>query len=234
MTGFKDRDDLPFFEKVLTSVTVRVLRDGQWVTLSSNDADGTAPGQEKHGFELIRQTDPGFDEQDFRDRVAWMFVKVHHAITDQDLSRIRDFTDDRARLSLQRQIDSLASEGHVSLLKNLQIEQMYPLSVQQDGPVQRIVIHIVASGSPSVVERASGRLVLPETNGDGIVRRRFTESWILQRQSGDASAPPRPPLHRCPFCGGPVQENKRYVCTYCGTDLRGPEREWTILSVEKG
>jgi hypothetical protein len=217
-----------------------------WLDISVSIGDSTERGlplgpgplvphvaPEKFGFELIRETDPDFDEQDFRDRVAWMFVKVHHALTDQSLERIREFTDDRAMLALQRRIEGLSSKGHVRLFKNLRIDSIRLISVKRVGETQQVVLHIVAKAAPSVVERASGRLVLPDTNGDGITLRRFTEAWVLSRPVGTRTAV-RPPLHKCPFCGGPVEENKRYVCTYCGTDLRGPEREWTILSAESG
>lgn len=119
------------------------------------------------------------------------------------------------------------------MFKGLRIEKLLPLSVSLEGTTQRVVLHIVASAAVGVVESGSGRLALPDTNGDGVLRRQFTEAWVVSRPAGVKSVP-RPPIHKCPFCGGPVEQDRRYVCTYCGTDLRGPEREWTILSIERG
>ena len=119
---------------------------------------------------------------------------------------IREFTDDRAMLALQRRIDGLASKGYVQLLKNLRIDSIRLISVKRVGETQQSVLHIVTSAAPSVVERSSGRLVLPDTNGDGITLRRFTEAWVLSRPVG-ARIAVRRAVHQCPFCGGPVEEN---------------------------
>lgn len=187
-------------------------------------AGGAAPT-----FDLLRRDDPDFDEQDFRDLVAWLVMKVHHAITDRSLDRIRDHIDDRALASLQARIDASARVGHVETVKDLRVEGIDLVSVTRDGPTQRVVLHVTASATTSVTEEASGRLVAPDIHGDGAERRRFVEVWTLARSVGTTTTTRKPPL-RCPYCGAPIVENRRYVCAYCRADLRGPQREWTILT----
>jgi hypothetical protein len=172
------------------------------------------------GLNGLAESDPSFSASRFVNRVTEMFVTVARAVSDKDVSRVRDFTDDRAYTYLQSRLD-YGVQFHE---EELRVDRVDPLVVSVSGAVQQVSVRIHASAVP---------IGAPGNRG---LRRAIQEYWTLVRQR-PADPMPSSVSTKCPQCGAPIRAGNAVDCAYCGVRLAhaddSSEGQWFILSIER-
>ena len=129
----------------------------------------------------IRQMDPTFDEQRFKDQCMDHFFKVQGAWANRDLSTIRTSLTDEMFGILQRDADDLKGKKQINRLENIAVRTVEITEVWQEAGKDFITVRICANLLDYTVDEASGQ-VLSGSKTDPV---KFDEYWTFTRPVGN-------------------------------------------------
>jgi predicted lipid-binding transport protein (Tim44 family) len=107
----------------------------------------------------IRQMDPAFDEQRFKDQCMDNFFKVQGAWANLDLSTIRTFLTDEMFGILQRDADDLKRKKQINHLENIAVRTVDITEVWQEAGKDFITVRFCANLLDYTVDEASGQVL---------------------------------------------------------------------------
>jgi len=154
---------------------------------------GSAPTAPAHGepqrpesdaaadLSHIRQMDPSFDEQLFKDQGMDNFFKVQGAWANRDLSTIRTSLTDEMFGILQRDADDLKSKKRINRLENIAVRTVDITEAWQEAGMDFITVRFCANLLDYTVDEASGQ-VLAGSKTDPV---KFDEYWTFTRPVGN-------------------------------------------------
>ena len=133
------------------------------------------------GLAHIRQMDPAFDEQRFKDQCMDHFFKVQGAWANRDLSTIRTSLTDTIFGILQGDADDLKRKKQINRLENIAVRTVEITEVWQEAGQDFITVRFYANLLDYTVEEASGQ-VLAGSKTDPV---KFDEYWTFARPVGN-------------------------------------------------
>jgi len=183
--------------------------------------------QRLQAVDSLRSDDPGFDEQQFYDRVSQAFVQIQDAWSQQDLSSVRAFVSDgiyeRFSLQFMEQRD-FRYRPHVS---DVVIHKMLLAQVNRDDFFDLVTVRIQASCVSYRVSLDEGKFVSGNRASET-----FVEYWTFLRRRG-VQTKDRPGLieGNCPNCGNEIQLNQSSKCQSCDSLLRSGQYDWVMSEI---
>jgi predicted lipid-binding transport protein (Tim44 family) len=129
----------------------------------------------------IRQMDPAFDEQRFKDQCMDNFFKVQGAWANRDLSTIRIFFTNEMFGIIQQDADDLKKKKQINRLENIAVRTVDITEVWQEAGKDFITVRFCANLLDYTVDEASGQ-VLAGSKTDPI---KFDEYWTFTRPVGN-------------------------------------------------
>jgi len=133
------------------------------------------------GLAHIRQMDPAFDEQRFKDQCMDNFFKVQGAWANRDLSTIRtSFTDEMFGI-IQQDADDLKKKKQINRLENIAVRTVDITEVWQEAGKDFITVRFCANLLDYTVDEASAQ-VLAGSKTDPV---KFDEYWTFTRHVGN-------------------------------------------------
>jgi predicted lipid-binding transport protein (Tim44 family) len=133
------------------------------------------------GLAHIRQMDPAFDEQRFKDQCMDNFFKVQGAWANRDLSTIRaSFTDEMFGI-IQQDADDLKKKRQINRLENIAVRTVDITEVWQEAGKDFITVRFCANLLDYTVDEASAQ-VLAGSKTDPV---KFDEYWTFTRPVGN-------------------------------------------------
>jgi predicted lipid-binding transport protein (Tim44 family) len=133
------------------------------------------------GLAHIRQMDPAFDEQRFKDQCMDNFFKVQGAWANRDLSTIHTSLTDEMSGILQRDADDLKRKKQINRLENIAVRTVDITEVWQEAGKDFITVRFCANLLDYTVDEASGQ-VLAGSKTDPV---KFDEYWTFTRPVGN-------------------------------------------------
>ena len=133
------------------------------------------------GLTHIRQMDPTFDEQLFKDQSMDSFFKVQGAWANRDLTTIRSSLTDEMFGILQRDADDLKNKKQVNRLENIAVRKVDITEVWQEAGKDFITVRFCANLLDYTVDEASGQVL----SGSKTEPVRFDEYWTFTRPVGN-------------------------------------------------
>jgi predicted lipid-binding transport protein (Tim44 family) len=133
------------------------------------------------GLAYIRQMDPAFDEQRFKDQCMDNFFKVQGAWANRDLSTIRTTLTDAMFGILQQDADDLKRKKQINRLENIAIRTVEITEVWQEAGQDFITVRFYANLLDYTIEEASGQ-VMVGSKTDPV---KFDEYWTFTRPVGN-------------------------------------------------
>jgi predicted lipid-binding transport protein (Tim44 family) len=130
---------------------------------------------------LIRQMDPAFDEQRFKDQCMDNFFKVQGAWANRDLSTIRTSLTDEMFGILQRDADDLKRKKQINRLENIAIRTVDITEVWQETGKDFITVRFCANLLDYTVDEVSAQVVA----GSKTDPVKFDEYWTFTRPMGN-------------------------------------------------
>jgi predicted lipid-binding transport protein (Tim44 family) len=132
------------------------------------------------GLSNIRQMDPAFDEQRFKDQSMDNFFKVQGAWANRDLSTIRTSLTDEMFGILQGDADDLKRKKQINRLENIAIRTVDITEVWQEAGKDFITVRFCANLLDYTVDEASAQVLA----GNKIDPVKFDEYWTFTRTVG--------------------------------------------------
>jgi predicted lipid-binding transport protein (Tim44 family) len=133
------------------------------------------------GLAYIRQMDPAFDEQRFRDQCMDHFFKVQGAWANRDLSTIRTSLTDEMFGILQGDADDLKRKKQINRLENIAVRTVEITEAWQEAGKDFITVRFCANLLDYTVDEASVQ-VLAGSKTDPV---KFDECWTFTRPVGN-------------------------------------------------
>jgi len=135
------------------------------------------------GLRYIRQMDPGFDENRFRDTCMDMFFKLQGAWGARDISPVRGLLTDEVHRTIQADADRLKSERKINKLDNIAVRSTDIVEAWQESGRDYITVRFYANLVDYTVDEDTGQV----TSGSKTEPVKFEEYWTFTRQVGNNS-----------------------------------------------
>ena len=143
---------------------------------------GTAPSGTdlEQGLRYVRQMDPYFDEQKFRDLCMDSFFKIQGAWTGRDATSVRNLLTAEMYKTIQADADRLRSEKKVNRLENIAVRSVEITEAWQEQGQDYITVLFSANLLDYVTDETSGQVV----SGSKTDPVKFEEYWTFTRPVG--------------------------------------------------
>ena len=133
------------------------------------------------GLGYVRQMDPGFDEQIFKDQRLDSFFKVQGAWANRDMSTIRSMLTDEMHRILQGDADDLRRKKQINRLENIAVRAVEISEVWQEAGKDFITVRFYANLLDYTTDEMSGAIV----SGSKTEPVKFEEFWTFTRPVGN-------------------------------------------------
>jgi len=133
------------------------------------------------GLGHIRQMDPAFDEQRFKDQCMDNFFTVQGAWANRDLSTIRNMLTDEMYRILQDGADELKQKRRINRLENIAVRSVEPSEAWQEAGNDFITVRFYANLLDYTIDETTGEVVSGSKTGPV----KFEEFWTFTRPVGN-------------------------------------------------
>lgn len=179
----------------------------------------------------LKQKDPSFDEQNFKDKAGTAFQKVQYAWEKKDMEIARAFVTDSIMQRYTVQLQQLKDKHWTNKMENLAVGSTEIAEVAQDEKFDKITVRISASAADYTVDDATGKIV----KGSQALAH-FTEYWtFIRSKSAHTDANKSLKDSKCPSCGASLEVSATGKCNYCGSVVTSGEYDWVLSEItQKG
>jgi predicted lipid-binding transport protein (Tim44 family) len=128
----------------------------------------------------VRQSDPSFNEQTFKDMAMDVFFKIQGAWTERNPGLVRSLLTDEMFNALGKDAEELKRERKFNKLDNIAVRSVDITEDWQEPGVDFITVKFYANLLDYVVDEASGQVV----SGSKTQPVKFEEYWTFTRRTG--------------------------------------------------
>ena len=195
---------------------------------TADGVTGQTANTVESGLAQIKQTDPEFNEQIFKDKAQNAFFKIQEAWEKQEINIARPFVSDSIMQRYTTQISDLKSRGEKNVLENIVIGNMDIVDVKNDNAFNYIKLQINASCADYTVD-SQGKMISGSKNNEG-----FTEFWTFIRTvAAKTDANKQLKDNKCPNCGAPLEVNATGQCNYCSAVVSSGQYDWVLSQIDQ-
>lgn len=134
----------------------------------------------ERGIGYVRQMDPSFDEQKFKDQCMDIFFRIQGAWASRDMSSVSDILTSEMYDILQGEAEKMKTEKKINKLDNIAVRSVDITEVWQESGQDYITMKFFANLLDSTVDETTGQL-LSGSRTDPI---KFVEYWTFTRPVG--------------------------------------------------
>lgn len=171
------------------------------------------------------QRNPGFDQQQFFNKVGTAFNEIQLAWMNQDLSKVRRWISDGVWQRFHTQFVMMQALGQRNTMSDIRIQKLVIDQVHRDGNYDIIDVGIHFTMEDNFITDK-----FPELNQEGFLEN--VEYWSFIRKSGVKE---KDMFHsqNCPNCGGQLPEKTGEVsrCEHCGTITTLGDYDWVLAEI---
>jgi len=179
-------------------------------------------------LDQIKTTDPGFNEQIFKDKAQNAFFKIQEAWEKQDMNIARPFVSESIMNRYTTQINDIKSRGEKNVLENIVIGNMDIVDVNSDNAFNYIKTKIDASCADYTLDR-QGKMIRGSKTSTG-----FSEFWTFIRTVGVVTNNDKQLKdNKCPNCGAPLEVNATGQCNYCSAVVSSGQYDWVLSQIDQ-
>ena len=134
------------------------------------------------GLNRIRQSEPDFDPERFKEIAQDMFFKVQAAWMRRDTASVQHLIGEQLKAEYDAQFADMKQKGLINRLENIAVRSIEIADMGVEGQEAYITVLFTANLLDYTVEEASGKVV----KGDGTDPVKFEEFWTFARPVGSA------------------------------------------------
>ncbi len=142
--------------------------------------DTTTDGEVERGFQQIRSSDPGFNEERLKEELQDLFFQIQAAWTNRSLKGIEDKITGKMNEFFVNEFDSMKGKGILNSLENIAVRKVEPTEVWQETDKDYVTVLFTASLLDYTVDEKTGTLI----SGDKMNPVKFLEFWTFCREIG--------------------------------------------------
>jgi predicted lipid-binding transport protein (Tim44 family) len=135
------------------------------------------PAPSDNGFDLVKQSEPDFDPEKFKEIAQDVFFKVQAAWMRRDTSSVQGLIGQQLKSEYDTQFADLKQKGLINRLENIAVRSIEIVDVGMEGQEVYIKVLFTANLLDYMVEESSGKVV----KGDSTEPVKFEEFWTFAR-----------------------------------------------------
>lgn len=174
----------------------------------------------------IREHDPNFTVDGFKERVGRIYFLTIEGWCNNDVERIRGAVADTIFQQWRAQVEGYLQTGRRNVMEQAVIGNVWITSAAHTQEVDTITCRIRAAAADYDVD-PQGKII----RGDREVRT-YMEDWTLQR-SGTAATANEAGQRNCHNCGAPFDGDLAGHCKFCNAPFVTIEYEWVLTRIEQ-
>jgi len=184
------------------------------------------------GLESIKANDPGFDRDQFLERVQAAFFQLQKAWMDRNVDEGRAYMSSGLYQSWKAQVDQMVAAHKKNILENLYIQGLHIVKAGHNEDFDSITVRVDASAMDYEVDDQTGKEVFAV--GGSKADRPFTEFWTFQRSAGAKTLVSGGITEKkCPNCGAPLDVNENGRCKYCDAEVTSGQFDWVLSKIDQ-
>ncbi len=137
-------------------------------------------GSLESGLAMIRQTDPGFDQNYFVEVASDVFFKIQAGWMRRDLSSYRHLLGDNLAAEYERQLSEMKQQGHINKLESISIRKVEIVAAGKENNEDFITVLFTANLLDYTIDEHSNALI----EGNMTEPVKFAEEWSWARPVG--------------------------------------------------
>ncbi|MBI5590109.1 MAG: Tim44 domain-containing protein [Deltaproteobacteria bacterium] len=137
------------------------------------------PMPSANGLDLVRQSEPDFNPEKFKEIAQDVFFKVQAAWMRRDTSSVQGLIGQQLKTEYDVQFADLKQKGLINRLENIAVRSIEIVDVGMEGREVYIKVLFTANLLDYTVEESSGKVV----KGDSTEPVKFEEFWTFARPS---------------------------------------------------
>jgi len=178
--------------------------------------------------EVLRSTDPGFDEAEFLARVERAFGVAQEAWCAQQLEPLRHFVTDGVFERFSLQVEEQREDGWRQGMEGLQVGRLVLVDVDVGRHFETATVRVPFRAEIDQRRLEDGQRV----PGSRIPRNHFSECWSFVRRRGTRTVSGRGLIEgHCPHCGAPLSLQQSARCESCESLVRSGEFDWVLAEI---
>ncbi len=137
------------------------------------------PTPSANGFDLVKQSEPDFDPEKFKEIAQDVFFKVQAAWMRRDTTSVQGLIGQQLKTEYDTQFADLKQKGLINRLENIAVRSIEIVDVGTEGQEVFVKVLFTANLLDYTVEESSGKVV----KGDSAEPVKFQEFWTFARPS---------------------------------------------------
>lgn len=129
------------------------------------------------GFNLIKQSEPDFDPDQFKETVQDIFFKVQAAWMRRDTASVQELLGRQLKAEYDTQFADMKQQGLINRLENIAVRSIEIVDAGIEGQEVYITVLFTANLLDYTVEESSGKVI----KGSGTEPVKFAEFWTFAR-----------------------------------------------------
>lgn len=181
------------------------------------------------GIAKLKELDPLWNEQKFKELVNTGFFKIQNAWCAGDMAGARAFVSDGIMRRFTTQLEPYVAKKQRNVLGQLSLDSVELLDVTSDEKYSYVSTLVTATCTDTVVD-ADGKVV--ESNYGGELTT-WSEIWIWMRSNAAVTQENEKGVFadKCPNCGAALKITAIGKCDYCGTELTKGDFDWVLSEI---
>jgi hypothetical protein len=183
-------------------------------------------------LDAIKTSDPGFDKDQFLERVQAAFFQLQKAWMDRNIDEGRAYMGPGLYESWKAQVDQMTAAHKKNILENLYIQGLHIVKAEHNDNFDSITVRVDASATDYEVDDQTGKEVFAV--GGRKADRPFTEFWTFQRSAGAKTLVSGGVTEKkCPNCGAPLEVNESGHCKFCDAEVTSGKFDWVLTKIDQ-
>ncbi|MCX5814073.1 MAG: Tim44 domain-containing protein [Proteobacteria bacterium] len=133
------------------------------------------------GLRYIKDMDPSFDENMFKELVEDIFFKIQGAWTKRDMSVVRDLLAPQMLNTFQNDVNAYIANKQFNRLENIAVRQVEIVDAAQDQGEEYITVKFLASLLDYTTDETNNQVI----SGNSTDPVKFLEYWTFTRKIGN-------------------------------------------------
>jgi predicted lipid-binding transport protein (Tim44 family) len=140
----------------------------------------TGHGERESGLAQIRDYDPGFDKERFKETAQDHFFRIQAGWTNRSLHGLENLLSDQMALFFRGELDAMSRKGQINRLENIAIRKVELTEAWQEAGKDFITVLFTANLLDYTVDETTQDVI----EGDRINPVKFQEFWTFSRGIG--------------------------------------------------
>lgn len=179
------------------------------------------------GLAALKQKDPSFDEQNFKDKANTAFFKIQLAWEKKDMDIARPFITDAILQRYTVQLQQLKEKHLTNKMENMAVGAMTIADISSDDRFDKITVKIDASAADYTIDDSTGKIVKGSQTPS-----HFDEYWtFIRSKTAKTDSTKSLKDNKCPNCGAALEVSATGKCNYCSSILTSGEYDWVLSEI---